>query len=143
PNVVLAFDANEAGATLYLAMEYLEGADLGRLLRQRGPLPVAEACNYARQAALGLQHAAEHGLVHRDIKPSNLMVTTAGTVKVLDLGLARLREPSGGTRGDLTQEGMLMGTPDYIAPEQIDDAAQADTRADIYSLGCTLYHLLT
>ena len=145
PNVVLAHDAAPAGDLYYLAMEYVQGADLGRLLAARGRLPVGEACEYARQAALGLQHAHEQGLVHRDVKPSNLILAAAGdVVKVLDLGLARLRmdldlvETSSG----LTREGSMMGTPDYIAPEQAVDAHSADTRADVYSLGCTLYHLL-
>ncbi len=145
PHVIIAHDASQAGGMYYLVMEYVEGADLDRLVRQRGPLPAAEACEYVRQAALGLQHAHERGLVHRDVKPSNLLAATDGTVKVLDLGLARLRhslaeEEAGGR---LTREGSAMGTPDYMAPEQALDATTADIRADVYSLGCTLYHLLT
>ena len=113
--------------------------------RPRGPLPVAHACNYAHQAALGLQHAHEHGMVHRDIKPSNLMLTRQGDralIKVLDFGLAKVRS-EGAVDDGLTHEGQMLGTPAYIAPEQISDARRADIRADIYSLGCTLYYLLT
>src|SRR5262249_494399 len=109
------------------------------------PLPVRHACNFAYQAALGLQHAHEAGLVHRDIKPANLMLSLAGgrpVVKILDFGLAKatsLEKPDGG----LTREGQLLGSPDYVAPDQITDAPGADIRADIYSLGATLYYLLT
>jgi serine/threonine protein kinase len=141
PNVVRASDAGEAGGTLFLVMELLDGADLARLTGERGPWPVAEACAAARQAALGLQHAFEQGLVHRDVKPSNLFLTTAGVVKVLDLGLARLYAEEGGD-GSLTGAGHLMGTADFMAPEQLLDSHSADIRADLYSLGCTLYHLL-
>jgi WD40 repeat protein len=149
PNVVIAHHAVQLGPTICLVMEYVEGSDLGQLLKERGPLPVAEACEYVRQAALGLQHAHEQGLVHRDVKPSNLLLTRAsgsqagGLVKVLDLGLARL----GATAEDdsataLTGDAVVMGTPDYMAPEQAGDAHAVDIRADIYSLGCTLYALL-
>ncbi|MCI0464492.1 MAG: SUMF1/EgtB/PvdO family nonheme iron enzyme, partial [Gemmataceae bacterium] len=119
--------------------------DLAGLVARHGPLPVERACGYARQAALGLQHAHEKGLVHRDVKPSNLMVTPRHVVKILDLGLARLSlGTEGGSGGSaLTQEGALMGTPDYLAPEQARDAHVVDGRADLYSLGCTLYFLLT
>jgi len=126
-------------------MEYVEGLDLAKMVEVRGPLPVANACNYAHQAALGLQHAREHGMVHRDIKPSNLMLSRQGDralIKVLDFGLAKVRS-EGAVNGGLTHEGQMLGTPDYVAPEQISDARRADIRADIYSLGCTLYYLLT
>ncbi len=122
-------------------MEFVEGTGLDVLVRQRGPLPVAEACEVVRQAALGLQHLHEHGLVHRDVKPSNLMLTPSGLVKVLDLGLARLVSGSG-QEGQITSPGQFLGTLDYMAPEQCDDSHAVDIRADIYSLGCTLYHLL-
>jgi serine/threonine-protein kinase len=141
PNLVYAYDADQAGDGYYLAMEYVEGTDLDRLVRQRGPLPAAEACAYVRQAALGLQHAHERGVVHRDVKPSNLLLDTrGGVVKVSDLGLARLRALPG---DGLTRVGALLGTTDYMAPEQITDPHGADRRADQYGLGCTLYFLLT
>jgi tRNA A-37 threonylcarbamoyl transferase component Bud32 len=144
PHVVRAFDAAEAGGAHFFTMEYVEGTDLAHLVKDKGPLPVALACDYIRQAALGLQHAHEKGLVHRDIKPANLLLTLKGTVKVLDMGLARqahaASEESGST---LTQENAVMGTPDYLAPEQCLDAHRVDIRADLYSLGCTLYFLLT
>jgi WD40 repeat protein len=129
-------------------MEYVEGRTLGQLLRERGPLSAAAACAYARQAAAALQHAHEHGLTHRDVKPDNLMLTlppgaatdALGVVKVLDFGLASLAEIQGG--GPLTAPDASLGTPDYMAPEQILDAHSADARADVYSLGCSLYQLL-
>jgi serine/threonine protein kinase len=160
PNIVTAHDAEHAGDTLFLVTEYVEGVSLGRLVRERGPLPVAEACDYIRQAALGLQHAHERGMVHRDVKPENLMLTVRsdrihavvgtqpdesghyerGTVKILDFGLAVLTVE----RGDgLTAEHAIMGTPEYMAPEQAENSHAADIRSDIYSLGCTLYVLLT
>ncbi len=143
PNVVIAHDAVRVGKTLVLVTEYVEGTDLAKLMRQRGTLPAGEACEYIRQASLGLQHASEQGLVHRDIKPANLMVTArGGLVKVLDMGLALLGS-SGDSVTALTESGMVMGTPDYMAPEQADNAHTVDIRADIYSLGCTLYALLS
>jgi hypothetical protein len=141
-NIARAYDADQAGGLHFLVMEFVEAQSLAQLLEQGGPLPVANACHYACQAALGLQHAFEHGMVHRDVKPHNLMVTPRGLVKVLDFGVARLRsERTVGPR--LTQLDSFMGTPEYVAPEQAADAREADIRADIYSLGCTLYALLT
>ncbi len=144
-NVVTAYSASRHGESLVLAMEYVEGLDLSRIVKAHGPLPVAKACNYVHQAALGLQHAHENGMVHRDIKPSNLMLARQGNravIKVLDFGLAKVQS-EGAAESGLTHEGQMLGTPDYIAPEQISNARRADIRADIYSLGCTFYYLLT
>ena len=144
-NVVTAYSALRLGESLVLAMQYVEGLDLARLVAARGPLPVAQACSYVHQAAKGLQHAYDHGMVHRDIKPSNLMLARDGdraVIKVLDFGLAKVRSESP-TDGTLTHDGQMLGTPHFIAPEQIRNAKGADIRADIYSLGCTLYYLLT
>jgi serine/threonine protein kinase len=145
PNIVTAYSAIRLGESLVFAMEYVEGLDLSKMVKAKGPLPVAHACNFVYQAALGLQHAHEEGLVHRDIKPANLMLSRKGdkaTVKVLDFGLAKAaREEK--LEGGLTSEGQALGTPDYIAPEQILNAPDVDIRADIYSLGGTLYYLLT
>jgi hypothetical protein len=147
PNLVQTLDARvEAGGPL-LVMEFVEGSDLARVLEQRRWLAVPDACEVIRQAAAGLQYAHEEfGLVHRDLKPSNLMVTPEGCVKVLDMGLARFcRDHGHGSRaasGRLTSEFTAVGTVDYMAPEQWENTQVVDTRADIYSLGCTLYHLL-
>jgi serine/threonine protein kinase/WD40 repeat protein len=156
PHIVLAFDAGEANGTHFLSMEYVDGQDLHRLIGKAGPLPAAQACDYIRQAALGLQHAHERGLVHRDIKPQNLLVTTTpeeqtaesadtgwGTVKVLDMGLSRWRQGLAEEDRGLTKEGSFLGTADYTAPEQARDPRAADSRSDLYSLGCTLFYLLT
>jgi hypothetical protein len=140
PNIVAAYDAENVGDTHFLVMEFVAEKSLASVLKEHGPLPVALACEYIRQAALGLQHAHERGMVHRDVKPDNLMLTADGTVKVLDFGLATLLV-DGGAEG-LTGTSVIMGTPDYMAPEQAEDAHKADSRADVYSLGCTLYHLL-
>jgi tRNA A-37 threonylcarbamoyl transferase component Bud32 len=145
PNIVTAYSALQVGELLVFAMEFVEGEDLAKVIA-RGPLPVANACYYAQQVALGLQHAFEKGMVHRDIKPQNLILARDGrkhVVKVLDFGLAKVTREKQGATPDLTGVGMMMGTPDYIAPEQTMDAAKADIRADIYSLGCTLHFLLT
>jgi serine/threonine-protein kinase len=151
PNVVHAYDAGPIGDGYYLAMEHVEGTDLARRVREKGALPVQEACDYIRQAAQGLHHIHERSLVHRDIKPGNLLVTTAsahqeaGVIKILDLGLARLHRPANGelTNNLTTTNPVMMGTLDYMAPEQALDFHAADIRADIYSLGCTFYYLLT
>jgi serine/threonine protein kinase len=151
PHFVQAFELNLEGAgsrgAPYFAMEYVEGIDLGKLLAQVGPLPMTQACEYARQTALGLEYAYEKGLVHRDVKPANLLVSAdSSTVRILDIGLARLewscRPDSNSTPTPANQDISLMGTPDYVAPEQALNAETADIRADVYSLGCTLYHLL-
>jgi hypothetical protein len=140
-NLVRATDAGEARGLHFLVMELVAGIDLSRLVRLRGPLAVADACELVRQAANGLQCAHEHGLVHRDVKLSNLVLSVRGEVKVLDLGLALLHS-AGPAAGELTATGQVMGTPDYTAPEQWEASHAVDIRADVYSLGCTLYTLL-
>jgi serine/threonine protein kinase len=145
PNIVGAYSAVQQGELLAFAMEYIEGQDLASLVKAQGQLPVMHACYYVQQAAWGLQHAFEKGMVHRDIKPQNLILARVGKkhiVKVLDFGLAKIRRENNEDTG-LTGEGKMLGTPDYVAPEQTLDAAHADIRADIYSLGCTLHYLLS
>jgi serine/threonine protein kinase len=139
PHLVRAFDARQVGQRHILVMELLDGLNLRVLIDRVGPLSVADACAMIRQAAEGLQHAHEQGVVHRDLKPSNLMLIRGGIIKVLDLGLARLQE---GEADGLTPYHLAMGTPDYVAPEQTADPRAASPRSDLYSLGCTLYHLL-
>ena len=145
PHIVRAMDAGEDDGKSYLVMEYVRGFDFSQVVKQRGALPMAEACELVRQVAVGLQEAHEHGMVHRDVKPSNLMLSVRKTgppiVKILDMCLAQLTHVSGGE--ELTSTGQLMGTLDYMAPEQGGDAKAVDIRADIYSLGATLYKLLT
>jgi serine/threonine protein kinase len=189
PNVVLLYDADEANGIPFIAMEFVDGVTLEKMVRTQGPLPFRQACEYIRQSALGLQHAHEMGLVHRDIKPSNILVSQKngssgskssmrlvrpnlvtmrdrerhvkssgsfprltqawGQVKLLDLGLARLTDTGSSDRGQpfehtpLTRAGALLGTPDFISPEQGRDARLVDIRSDLYSLGCTLYYTLT
>jgi len=162
PNIVAAYDAEQAGDSHFLVMEFVDGINLGDLVKSRGPLPYEAACDAIKQAAEGLEHAHQRGMVHRDIKPQNLMRTADGQIKILDFGLARLvsevlpdlaaaaeendepqarsTAPDGGIKLTLTD--MVLGSADYIAPEQALDPRSADIRADIYSLGCTLYHLL-
>ncbi|MDY3551592.1 bifunctional serine/threonine-protein kinase/formylglycine-generating enzyme family protein [Gemmata sp. JC717] len=145
PNVVKVYDAEEVDGYHFYVMELIDGTDLTKIVREAGPLPIARACDVIRQAALGLQHAHERGLVHRDIKPSNIIAPRhGGAVKLVDLGLARLMEPPGGPDAHrITQEGFVIGTPDFVAPEQARNPTAVDIRADIYALGGTLYFALT
>lgn len=184
PNIVLVYDMGCAGDTYFIAMEYIDGTDLANWVKETGPLPVVQACDFIRQAATGLQSAHEAGMVHRDIKPSNLLAAglhlnrpqptrglsvgaapaipgarqprhlsssdrtplpNAPVIKILDMGLVRLAQKDDGqsAAASLTQEGSIIGTPDYIAPEQARNAHRVDIRADLYSLGCTFYYLLT
>ncbi len=163
PNIIKTFDALQEGATNYFPMEFVEGMDLERFVQRVGPLPLDQACDFVRQVAQGLQHAHQNGLVHRDIKPANLFLLhpplppTPGVpyrrgpdplVKIIDWGLARcLNAPvlgASNTSAEQAEEekGRLVGTADYISPEQARDSSLVDIRADIYSLGCTLYYLL-
>jgi phosphate ABC transporter phosphate-binding protein len=143
-NIVMAFDAGESPAGPFLAMEFIQGRDLASEVKVGGPLSVADALNCILQAARGLEYAHHQGLIHRDIKPSNLMRDARGVVKVADLGLARIKNPQVTvTDSALTRAGWIVGTVDYMAPEQAVDATTVDHRADIYSLGCTLFYLLT
>lgn len=142
PNIVQAFDAGEQDGTHFLVMEYVDGLDVAAVQNSLTQLSIADACEIIRQAAVGLQHAHGNGLVHRDIKPSNLLLSRDGTVKVLDLGLALFHEAEMEVADQLTHTGQIMGTLDFMAPEQADDTHTVDIRADIYSLGCTLFTLL-
>ncbi|MCE9531565.1 MAG: serine/threonine protein kinase [Planctomycetes bacterium] len=187
PNIVMLYDADEVNGTHFIAMEFVDGVTLEKMVRQNGPLAVKQSCDYMRQSALGLQHASECGMVHRDIKPSNIVVAQKmasvgkrsssqlkrpalvtirdrelavdnsmngrsehawGTIKILDMGLARLQESleeqeEVNPATPLTRAGALLGTPDFISPEQARDARSVDIRADLYSLGCTFYYILT
>jgi eukaryotic-like serine/threonine-protein kinase len=158
PYVVRTFQVGESRGVHYLVMEYLEGETLDEIVQRRKNLPPAEAVRLIHQALLGLQHIHEQGMVHRDLKPANLMLfpaparianetTSKSNMKILDIGLARElfdeNSPDTAEKMELTGEGVLLGTPDYLAPEQARDPRSIDIRADIYSLGCTLYHLMT
>jgi serine/threonine protein kinase len=163
PNLIRARDVEEVGTAHFYAMEYVAGVDVAELIEQVGKVPIGPACDYVRQAALGLQHAHEHRMIHRDIKPANLLIAPPparppstgplpsaarpghwGTVKLLDLGLALLKQPAGDGpgMGDLTAPGFTLGTADYMAPEQVSRPHEVDIRADLYGLGCTFYHML-
>lgn len=141
PAIVTAYEAGELEGTSFLLMEYVRGETLSSLARRLQTVPFADACEMTRQASLGIQYAHDQGLVHRDIKPSNLMLNDRGEVRILDLGLARF--VAGEDDHELTVTGQLMGTIDYMAPEQIDNSREVTSQADVYSLGATLYRLLT
>jgi CheY-like chemotaxis protein len=144
PNIVMAYDADEAEAGHFLVMEFVNGRDLASEVQQRGPLPVREAVDCVAQAARALDYAHSQGIIHRDVKPANLLRDAGGVVKVADLGLARFNDQLGRPpeEAGLTQAGSIMGTVDYMPPEQALGLTNIDHRADVYSLGCTLFHLL-
>ncbi|MGE0606389.1 MAG: serine/threonine protein kinase [Pirellulales bacterium] len=145
PNIVAAYDAGCDQGTNYLVLQYVDGQDLKSYVRDQGPLAVAAAVDCVAQAALGLEHAHSQGVVHRDIKPANLLLDKKGVVRILDMGLALVEEgmpAPGAGNGRLTMQNQMLGTADYMAPEQAADTREADSRADIYSLGCTLFFLL-
>jgi serine/threonine protein kinase len=156
PNIVTAYDANQVGSRYFLVMEYVDGPNLEQLVRKQGPLPIPLACDFIRQAAQGLQCAHALGMVHRDIKPANLLLQRTGTdgqpvngvIKLTDFGIARLSEGNSLAGDDgagtiLVRDNSVLGTPDYLSPEQARDLHQTDIRSDLYSLGCTFYFLLT
>jgi serine/threonine protein kinase len=147
PNIVMAFDADEAEVGHFLVMEFVDGRDLGSLVQRRGPLSVRQAIDCVLQGALGLDYAHKRGIIHRDVKPDNLLLDMGGVVKVADLGLARVYNPAGPSETSpssvITQVGGILGTVNYMAPEQAIDSTTIDHLADVYSLGATLYYLLT
>jgi serine/threonine protein kinase len=156
PNIVTAYDANEIDGRYFLVLEYVDGPNLEQLVRRQGPLPVGQACDYVRQIAHGLQCAHLLGMVHRDVKPANILVQRrglnggdVGLVKISDFGLARLHNPNAADEFSdhpgtiMTKDNTVMGTPDYLSPEQARSLHNTDIRSDLYSLGCTFYFLLT
>src|SRR5262245_43283279 len=145
PNIIQVFDVDRVGPNPFMVMEYVDGTNLHDVVTRHGPLTPLRVAEYIRQAALGLQHAHEVGLVHRDIKPGNLLVDRSGTVKLLDLGLARFSEDPARNR-EITEKydrHMVLGTVDFMSPEQAFDSPAVDIRSDIYCLGCSFYYMLT
>jgi serine/threonine protein kinase len=143
PNIVIAYDSDQCSMGDFLVMEFVDGIDLGEIIKRTGPLSLKDAVAAIRQAALALGYAHQQGIVHRDIKPANLLRDANGCVKVVDLGLARVSEWEGAKGSELTQLGSVAGTVDYMSPEQAENPLAVDGRSDIYSLGCTLFALLT
>jgi serine/threonine protein kinase/putative intracellular protease/amidase len=148
PNIVLALDAEQVGDCHVLVMEFVEGVNLAKLVQIHGPMPIERACDVLRQAAMGLHHAHGQGMIHRDIKPQNLMLTRDGQLKILDFGLARFAHRGEAALDQATEKGItlhgeVLGTPDFVSPEQARNSRTVDARADLYSLGCTAYYLLT
>jgi serine/threonine protein kinase len=142
PNIVHAYDIDNDENLHFLVMEYVDGASFQELVKKVGPIDITRACHYIRAAALGLEHASQAGLIHRDIKPGNILVDRTGVVKILDMGLARFFNDEDDVLTKKFDENVL-GTADYLAPEQAQDSHTVDIRADIYSLGATFYYLLT
>jgi len=139
-HIVQAHDVGEHAGTTFLVLEYVEGSSLSALVRRDGRFDAAEAAAVCLQAAAGLAYAHGQSVIHRDIKPANILLSTSGTTKILDMGLARiLEEPDAETQTELTQDGTVMGSVDFMAPEQAADVRSADARSDIYSLGATLW----
>jgi serine/threonine protein kinase len=144
PHVTKTFEAGDIQGVHYIAMEYIRGTSLAQVVKDGGPLPAPRAARFFAEVAAGLAHAHEKGIIHRDLKPSNLMVTPNGHAKILDLGLAlTVNEELPADKMIVGGQGYVVGTMDYIAPEQVDDATLIDFRADLYALGCTIYFALT
>ena len=147
PNIVATYDARQSDGIHFLVLEYVDGKNLAEVVQIHGPLTVSRSVNLILQAAHGLMHAHAQGIIHRDVKPENLILDESGVLKVLDMGLAKMRSGDAdidvATHHNLTEAGAVMGTVNYMSPEQALDSVEADHRSDVYSLGCTLFYLLT